>query len=62
MLATIKLDNNLSCEYICHTLEKAIASYQKNNDITDSLLVIDIQKINDDTSLTPKLEHKILNS
>jgi hypothetical protein len=62
MLISLKLKDSISCEHICHMLEKAISIYQKTNDITDSLLVIDIQKINDDTSLIPKLEHKILNS
>lgn len=58
MLVSIKLQQNLSCEYICQTIQKALTQYQKTNDISDSLLVIDIQKVNDDFSLIPKIEFK----
>lgn len=58
MLVSIKLQPNISCEYICQTIQKAIIKYQKTNDISDSLLVINIQKINDDFSLIPKIEFK----
>lgn len=60
MLASIKLQQNLSCEYICQTIQKALTKYQQTNDTSDSLLIINIQKINDDLSLIPKLEHKII--
>lgn len=58
MLVSIKIQPNMSCEYICQTLQKAIEKYSKTNDISDSLLVIDIQKVNDDFSLIPKIEFK----
>ena len=58
MLASIKIQPNIPCEYICQTIQKALTKYQETNDISDSLLVIDIQKINDDTNMIPKLEFK----
>lgn len=58
MLVSIKLQQNLSCDYICQMIQKALAQYQKDNTINDSVLVIDIKTINDDISLIPKLEHK----
>jgi len=58
MLVSIKIQQNISCEYICQTIQKALVKYQQTNDINDSLLVIDIQKINDDCSLIPKIEFK----
>ena len=62
MLVSIKIQPNISCEYICQTLQKAIEKYSKNNDISDRLIIVDIQKISDDTSLIPKLEHKCLST
>lgn len=62
MLVSIKLQQNLSCEYICGMLQKAMVEYQKDNDISDSLLIIDIKKVNDDISLIPKLEYKNIES
>lgn len=60
MLVSIKIQPNISCEYICQTLQKAIEKYSKTNDITNSLIVIDIQKVTDDISLIPKLEYKTI--
>lgn len=60
MLASIKIEQNISCEYVCKTIQKIIEQYSKTNDINDSLIVIDIQKVNDDTSLIPKIEHKTI--
>lgn len=48
----------MSCEYICQTLQKTLERYSKTNDISDSLIVINIQKVTDDNSLVPKLEYK----
>ena len=56
MLVSIKLENNISCDYICQKLQKAITEYQKTNDTSDSILVIDIQKIYDNVNLIPKIE------
>lgn len=58
MLVSIKLQQNLSCDYICQMIQKALTEYQKTNSIHDSLLVVDIRNINDDISLIPKLESK----
>jgi hypothetical protein len=58
MLASIKIQPNIPCEYICQAIQKALTKYQQTNDISDSLLIIDIQKINDDLGLIPKIEFK----
>ena len=53
----------MECEYICHKVQEAISKYQKENnspDLTDSLLIIDIKKPNDNIDLIPKLEEKKL--
>jgi hypothetical protein len=56
MLVSIKLDTKLSCEQLCVLLQNAVMNYQKSNDISDSLLVIDIKKIIDSEPVVPKLE------
>ena len=49
----------MSCEYICKRIHDAIVKYQKDNpNLTDTMVVIDIKKTNDDTNLIPKLEFK----
>ena len=59
MLACIKVQQNIQCEYICHQLQLALAKYQKNNpDIKDLYITVDIRTVKDDDSLIPKLEHK----
>ena len=61
MITTIKLQNQMNCEYICHKIQEAITKYQKENnspDITDSLLVIDIKSPFENIDLIPKLENK----
>lgn len=60
MLASIKIEQNISCESVCKTIQKTLEQYSKNNDISDSLIVIDIQKMTDDNSLVPKLEYKTI--
>jgi hypothetical protein len=63
MIITIKLQQQMECEYICHKVQEAISKYQKENnspDLTDSLLIIDIKKPNDNIDLIPKLEEKKL--
>jgi hypothetical protein len=60
MIITIKLQQQMECEYICHKVQEAISKYQKENnspDLTDSLLIIDIKKPDDNTDLIPKLEY-----
>lgn len=58
MLVSIKLQQNLPCDYICHMIQKALAQYQKDNDVSDSVLVIDIKKVNDNIDSIPKIEFK----
>ena len=61
MIVSIKLQNQMDCEYICHKIQEAISRYQQQNnipDLTDSLLIIDIKKPNEDTELIPKLDFK----
>jgi len=58
MIATIKIQPQMNCEYICHRIQEAILKYQKDNpDLTDSILIIDIQKPNDSEPLIPRLEY-----
>ena len=60
MITAIKLDKDISCENICQILSKAINDYRNaNNDLINSILVIDIKTITDDTiESVPKLEYK----
>jgi|APCry1669189034_1035192.scaffolds.fasta_scaffold32566_2 hypothetical protein len=61
MITTIRLQQQMDCNYICKRIHEAILNYQKNNnniDLTDSMLVIDIKKPHDDYDLIPKLENK----
>lgn len=59
MLVSIKLQNNLSCEYICSKVQYAINCYMKEfNDATDAMVIIDIRKPTEDTTLVPKIEFK----
>jgi hypothetical protein len=62
MLLSIKLQPNMQCEYICSQIQSALSKYQQNNDMADTLLVIDIKKPISDDTMIPKLEHKILTS
>jgi hypothetical protein len=58
MLVSIKLQDNIPCEYVCQMLQKALVEYGKHNSMTDSVLVIDIHKVHDDITMIPKLELK----
>lgn len=62
MLTAIKLQPNMQCEYICHVIQSALSRYQQYNDMTDTVLVIDIKQTTNDDSFIPKLEHKIIES
>ena len=47
MLA-IRLDKEIPCDYICHSIQKLIESHMKDNpNLVDSVLVIDIKTIID---------------
>ena len=59
MLATIKIQPNMPCEYICQQMQAALMSYQKyNQDLSDCFLIIDIKKVSNDYDLIPKIEYK----
>ena len=63
MITTIKLQEQMDCNYICKRIHEAIINYQKNNNhpnLTDSILIIDIKHPYDSTDLIPKLENKKL--
>lgn len=48
----------MNCEYICKKIHEAIIRYQRDNqDLTNSIIVIDIKQPTDDSSHIPKLEH-----
>jgi hypothetical protein len=59
MIITIKIESEMSCEYICKRVHEAILKYQKDNpDLTDTMVIIDIKKHSNDVDLIPKLEFK----
>lgn len=46
MIETIRIQNQMNCEFICQKVHAAITKYQKDNpDLNDTLIVIDIKKI-----------------
>ena len=48
MLA-IKLDKEILCDYICHSIQQLIESYMKDSpNLVDAVLVINIKTIIDD--------------
>jgi hypothetical protein len=46
----LRLDKQLSCEYICSLIQKLISSHEKNNNLTNSVLTINITNIVDSPS------------
>lgn len=61
MITTIRLQEQMDCNYICKRIHDAIVRYQKDNNnpnLTGSILVIDIKKPYEDDNLIPKLENK----
>lgn len=59
MITTIKIQNGLDCNYICHKINQAIVSYQKyNNGLNDTMIVIDIKKISDEIVTQKFIEYK----
>jgi hypothetical protein len=59
MICTIKLTQNISCEYICKTVQDLINYHNKNNqDLTDAMITIEIKKPTYDVDMIPKLEFK----
>ena len=57
-MIAINLNKNLSCEYICESIQKLINKHQKENN-NNLILVIDIKKINyNDHTMIPKIEYK----
>ena len=59
MIRTIKLQDQMDCNYICRCVQEAVLDYQKQNgDLSDCFIVLDIKKPYDDYNLIPKLENK----
>jgi hypothetical protein len=59
MLTSIKLTQNLSCEYICKHVQNIVTKYQKEHpEPSELILTIDIKKPYDNNELIPKIEHK----
>jgi hypothetical protein len=59
MLITIKLDQQISCENICNSLQRALNSYQQSNTIdNNTLLVIEVKTIIDEQRPILNIEHK----
>jgi hypothetical protein len=59
MITTIKIQPQMDCNYICQRIHQAILQYQKDNqNVNDTMLVIDIRKPYDDDNLISKLEFK----
>jgi hypothetical protein len=59
MLITIKLDQQISCENICNSLQRALNSYQQSNTIdNNTLLVIEVKTIIDEQPPILNIEHK----
>lgn len=59
MLA-IKLDKEIPCEYLCHSIQKLIDSHRNtipNMDISNSVIVVDIKTIVDSDNSVPLLTH-----
>jgi len=60
MITTIKIESQMDCAYICKRVHDAIVKYQLDNqiqseDMTDTMVVIDIRKPSSDIDLIPKL-------
>lgn len=58
----IRLDKQLSCEYICGLIQKLINDHQKNNDLTQSVITINITTCTDSLQnfAVPCIENKIV--
>lgn len=56
----IKLDKQISCEYICKQVGKIVTKSQQNGkDLSESFLVLEIRDISySDSEPIPKLEFK----
>lgn len=54
---SIKLDQQLSCEYICKNIQNLINSYNKENiNLSNYLLVFELKEIQDtDQTLLPRI-------
>lgn len=59
LIVSIKMGPDLTCDKICHKLQGLINKYQTmNKNLNDSLLVIKIVDIVEDSSMIPKIEYK----
>jgi hypothetical protein len=53
----ITLSNNISCEYICNSIQKLVAKH--NQELSNKLLVIELKEISEsEQNLLPRLEFK----
>lgn len=58
MKIAISLNKNIECDYICNQIQKIINKIQSSQDISNSVLVIDIVQIKDsDDNHIPKIEY-----
>lgn len=49
----------MSCEYICQRVQELVNYHNRNNqDLTDSIITIEIKKPTYDVDMIPKLELK----
>jgi len=58
MKIAISLNKNIECELICKEIQKLVNKLGSSQDISRSVLVIDIIQVTDSTdSLLPKIEY-----
>lgn len=58
MKIAITLNKNIQCEDICNKIQKLVTQLQSSQDITSSVLVIDIIQITDSgDNHIPKIEY-----
>jgi hypothetical protein len=57
-MISIKLNNNISCDYICHKIQRLIESSSITGSVDDYVLQIDIKTITDAPVVVPKIEYK----
>lgn len=59
MKIAISLNKNIQCDYICNQIQKVINQIQVSQDISNSVLVIDIIQITDSgDNHIPKIEYR----
>jgi len=56
-MASIKLDNNTPCEYICSVIQKLINDYNSQGLGGELVLTLDVRSIVESREEQPKLEY-----